>query len=132
MSCREIYIEAPIQIPWRLLLAPCLAPIKAPSRPLSGLTSILPSPPPPFSNVDKRTLDVFTSTLATFHTALSKKQDVYIQDGLKYAFPTRFTRKEAQLHRRKENLSHLRHHLNHLAKVLLLHKPLIVHASLIS
>jgi len=70
-------------------------------------------------------LDVFTSTLATFHTALSKKQDVYIQDGLKYAFPTRFTRKEAQLHRRKENLSHLRHHLNHLAKVLLLHKPLI-------
>ena len=66
------------------------------------------------SAMDQRGLEVFTNVLTLFFAALNKKQDVFIQDGLKYSFPTRFSRKEAQLQRRKDNLSFLRHHLNNL------------------
>ena len=69
------------------------------------------------SCADQRALDTFSNTLTTFIGALEKKQDVFIQDGLKYSFPTRYNRKEAQLQRRKDNLSFLRHHLNNTMKL---------------
>ena len=63
-------------------------------------------------SMDLPSLETFLSGLKSFLSAMDKNQDVYLQDGLKYPYPAKFTRKKSQLQRKKDNLIAIRLHIN--------------------
>eukprot|EP01038_Epipyxis_sp_PR26KG_P006877 gene6877-9419_t len=79
-----------------------------------------------FSSIDLANLQLITSTLNSFWTALESKNDQFFQDSLKYPLKTKFSRNDLQSERRKNNINILRNYINQCEKLSYFHGIIVI------